>query len=391
MGFSSIKIRLQLVGRVELRFAINALPITNFSGRRVLLGHLRNLAQHQPGRDQFVVLHHAGNRDIRCDLGANVEWVECEKVGTHWFGRLLWESAHMRRELRRLRVDALISTSGALVPRAGVPQWVWAQNPWCFFPQFHFGLRDRLKAAMQRKGYRSAQQGAAAVFYLSDFMARSYASNAGCKPRHGATTYVGVDDAMFEAAGEVPAFGARELEIVTVSVMTPHKAIEDVVDALAALHGRGLAARLALVGPWADAGYRTQIEGRMQRLQLTPFVTITGPVSNDELMQHYRRARVFCLLSRCESFGIPAVEAQAFGTPSVVADACAPPEVAGPGGRIVAAGDIDAAADALAHLLTDDVQWQQASMAALSNVERFRWKRVSQPMLDWLDITAAAR
>jgi glycosyltransferase involved in cell wall biosynthesis len=374
-----------------MRIAINALPITNFSGRRVLLGHLRNLAQHQPGRDQFVVLHHAGNRDIRCDLGANVEWVECAQADMQWFGRLIWESTRMRGELRRLRIDALISTSGAMVPRAGVPQWVWAQNPWCFFPQFHFGLRDRLKAAMQRKGYRSAQQRAAAVFYLSDFMARSYASNAGCEPRHGGTTYVGVDDAMFEAAAEIPAFGARQLEIVTVSVMTPHKAIEDVVDALAILHGRGIAACLALVGPWADANYRTQIEERVRGLHLADFVTITGAVSNEELMKHYRRARVFCLLSRCESFGIPAVEAQAFGTPSVVADACAPPEVAGPGGQIVTPGNIDAAADALAQVLTNERQWEQASQAALRNVERFRWQRVSQPMLDWLDVTAAAR
>jgi len=374
-----------------MRVAINALPITNFSGRRVLLGHLRNLARHQPERDQFVVLHHAGNRDIRCDLGANVEWVECAQADRKWFGRLLWESTRMHRELRRLRVDALISTSGAMVLFAGVPQWVWAQNPWCFFPQFHFGLRDRLKAAMQRRGYRSAQKNAAAVFYLSDFMARSYARNAHCEPRHGATSYVGVDDSMFEAARELSSFDAREFEIVTVSVMTRHKAIEDVIDALAVMHRRGIAARLALVGPWADAGYRTQIEARVQRLQLTDFVTITGAVSNDGLIQHYRRARVFCLLSRCESFGIPAVEAQAFGTPSVVADACAPPEVAGPGGRVVPAGNIDAAARALADLLTDEVQWQQASTAALSNVERFRWQRVSQPMLDWLDATAAGR
>ncbi len=374
-----------------MRIVINALPITNYSGRRVLLGHLRNLADHAPGQNHFVVLHHSANRHLRCDLGAHVEWLECAHVGSHWLGRLLWEMLCMRGALKHLRADVLISTSGATVPRAGVPQWVWAQNPWCFFPQFHFGALDRLKAAMQRLGYRSAQRHAAAVFYLSDFMAQRYQRNADSAPKYGATTYVGVDDAMFAAARKPLAFADRQCEIVTVSVMTPHKAIEDVVDALAVLHGRGTAARLALVGPWADAAYRLQIEARIQGLRLGDYVQITGAVSDDELMQHYRRARAFCLLSRCESFGIPAVEAQAFATPSVVADACAPPEVAGPGGRIVAAGDIDAAADALADLLTDATKWQSASLAALKNVERFRWNRVSQPMLDWLDMTAAAR
>ncbi len=368
-----------------MRVALNALPINNFSGRRVLLGHLRNLAVAGAGRNSFHVLHHAGNRDLRCDLGPNVEWIECAGVGTHWLSRLAWESLHMRRQLRALKVDCLISTSGAMVPFAGVPQWVWAQNPWCFFPEFHFSAADRLKAWLQRTGYRAAQRNAQAIFYLSDFMAQSYADNAGCPPRHGATIYVGVDDEVFLAAGAPLDFNARPLEIVTVSVMTPHKAVEDAIDALALLHLGGTRARLALVGPWSDPDYRQKIEARVTRLALSDFVEIAGVVDQATLMEYYRRARVFCLLSRCESFGIPAVEAQAFGTPSVVADVCAPPEVAGPGGSVVAPGNIGAAAEALHALLTDSEQWRAASNAALANVERFRWKRVSQPMIDWID------
>jgi glycosyltransferase involved in cell wall biosynthesis len=368
-----------------MRVALNALPINNFSGRRVLLGHLRNLALAGAGRHSFHVLHHAGNRDLRSDLGSNVEWVECAGVGLHWLGRLVWESLRMRRQLRALQADCLISTSGAMVPFAGVPQWVWAQNPWCFFSEYHFGATDWFKAWLQRIGYRSAQRNAQAVFYLSDFMAQRYARNAGGPPRHGATTYVGVDDDVFAAAAAPLDFDARPLEIVTVSVMTPHKAVEDIIDALALLHQRSIKARLTLVGPWSDAGYRQDIETRLARLALSAFVEITGMVDQDALMAHYRRARVFCLLSRCESFGIPAVEAQAFGTPSVVADACAPPEVAGPGGRVVVPGDIAAAADALGALLLDPEQWRIASEAALANVERFSWQRVSQPMIDWID------
>jgi glycosyltransferase involved in cell wall biosynthesis len=368
-----------------MRVAVNALPINNFSGRRVLLGHLRNLADAGIGRHTFHVLHHAGNRDLCRDLGTNVEWIECSGVGTHWLGRLAWEAVHMRRQLRALQADSLISTSGAMVPFAGVPQWVWAQNPWCFFPEFHFSASDRLKAWMQRSGYRSAQRNAEAVFYLSDFMARCYANNAGGPPRHGATIYVGVDEEVFVAADVPLGFDARPLEIVTVSVMTAHKVVEDVIDALALLHQRGTKARLALVGPWSDPGYRQTIEAQAARLGLSAFVEITGAVDQATLMAHYRRARVFCLLSRCESFGIPAVEAQAFGTPSVVANASAAPEVAGPGGRVVAAGDILAAADALGALLVDQQQWESASAAALINVERFRWQRVSQPMIDWID------
>lgn len=375
-----------------MRIAIDALPINNFSGRNVLGGHLRNLAAASTGRHSFHVFHHAGNRDIRCDLGSHVAWVQIEAVGTGWARRLWWQQVAMQARLDEVSADLLLSTSGALVPGVRTPQLVMAQNPWCFFPQFHATATERVKARLQRHGYRNAQRRAAAMFYLSDYMARAYADNAGCPPHHGETVLVGADDGMFEAAGAgaLLAFQERAPEILTVSVMTPHKAVEDVLDALALLHERGVEATLSLVGPWSDDGYRAAIEQRIADQGLSHSVTITGSVSDAELAGHYRRARVFCLLSRCESFGIPAVEAQVFGTPCVVADVCAPPEIAGPGGAAVPAGRIDLAADALQPLLVDSGAWQQASQRALVNAERFRWSRLSRPIIDFIDGWQAA-
>jgi glycosyltransferase involved in cell wall biosynthesis len=366
-----------------MRIAVDALPINNFSGRRVLLGHLRNAAAASVGRHSFHVFHHAGNRDLERDLGPNVEWIECP-VGASWPRRLVWQALAMRRRLREIGADLLLSTSGAVVPFAGVPQIVLAQNPWCFVPQFHRSLADRVKALLQRAGYRRAQRTAEAVFYLSDYVGAAYRANAGAAARHGATLYVGIDDAMFDKAVRRPSFVDRALEIVTVSVMTPHKAIEDLVATLAVLHRRGVAARLALVGPWSDAGYRAAIERRVREHGLDAFVTVTGGVDEASLVEHYRRARAFALLSRCESFGIPSVEAQVFGTPTVVANACAQPEVAGPGGVVAPVGDAERTADALAALLTDERAWERASVAAIANAERFRWNRVSTPLVDYL-------
>lgn len=372
-----------------MRIAVDALPINNFSGRNVLGGHLRNLAEAGAGKHGFHVFHHAGNGDIRRDLGPHVEWRECTDTftGTHWARRLWWQRRHMQHALDAIGADLLLSTSGALVPGVTTPQLVFAQNPWCFFPQFHAGLADRLKARLQRHGYAKAQRGAAAMLYLSDFMARIYAENAGVGPQQGATVLVGVDDRMFAAAAAapLPGFAERAPEIVVVSVMTPHKSVEDVIDALALLHSRGVESRLALVGPWSDRAYRASIETRIARLGLTSAVEIAGKVTDDVLMGHYRRARVFCLLSRCESFGIPAVEAQVFGTPCVVANVCAPPEIAGPGGEVVPAGEIALAADALQPLLSDADAWRAASSRALQNAERFRWERLSGPISDFID------
>jgi glycosyltransferase involved in cell wall biosynthesis len=368
-----------------MRVGVDALSITNFSGERVLIGHLANLAAAGRDRHSFHVFHHSGNRKLRRDLGENVEWIECGGAGTRWLRRLAWQALAYGPALERVGAQLLLSSSGSLLPALRIPQVVLAMNPWCFWPEFHRTLADRAKAAMQRHGYRRAQRRAAAVFCLSDYLAAEYRRNASAGPRAGGTLYTGVDDGEFARVGPPKTFAERRMEVLCVSVMARHKRIEDVVDSVKVLHQGGVGARLALVGPWSDAVYRREIEAKIATSGLAESTQITGGVSEAELARHYAEARVFCLLSGCESFGIPAVEAQLFGTPCVVADVRAPPEVAGPGGEVVPPRNAAAAASALMPLLVDEKAWKQASKRALENVDRFRWARVSAPLLEFVD------
>jgi glycosyltransferase involved in cell wall biosynthesis len=108
-------------------------------------------------------------------------------------------------------------------------------------------------------------------------------------------------------------------------------------------------------------------------------------VPQAELHSLYAGARVFCLPSRCESFGIPAVEAQAFGTPAVVAAGTAAPEIVGQGGVAVTQDDVEATAQALLRYLGADSEWRQCSRAARANAERFHWRGCSTPLLDAIE------
>ncbi|XGB41383.1 MAG: glycosyltransferase [Nodosilinea sp. LVE1205-7] len=371
---------------IPMNIAIDALPTNHLSGQHVLLGHLKQIATAHHDRHQFYIFHHKDNRHLCRNLAPNVHWIDCSPLGESWSRRLLWELLHLNSKLEQIQADWLISTSGALVPGVKIPQIVLAQNPWCYFPQFHTSWRNRAKAWGQRLGYRHAQRHAAAIFYLSQYVADTYHRDADCFPQHGAVLYVGVDDDTFTTAAQnrIP-FEQRSLEVLVVSAMTPHKAVEDVVAAVAQVHQQGIPAQLTLVGPWSSDRYRHHIETLAQHHHITNFLTITGKVSTTALHEHYAKARAFCLLSRCESFGIPAIEAQAFGTPTVVADVCAPPEVAGPGGVVVPVGAIDQTTTALTHLLQEGNTWSQASQKALENAERFRWSQVAQPLVEFLD------
>ncbi|BAZ82416.1 glycosyltransferase [Sphaerospermopsis kisseleviana CS-549] len=367
-----------------MNIVIDALPINHMSGRHVISGHLRMLAKYHGDRHQFFVLHHHNNRDLCCDLGSSFHWIECPNFGENWPARLWWQFTQLESLLTQLKAQLIISTSGALVPGTKLPQVVIAQNPWCYVREFHYTIGDRLKAWLQRQGYKQAQKKAQAMFYLSEYVARLYENDAGVKPQAGKILYVGIDEETYQVAqSQYLTFEQRPLEILTVSAMTPHKAIEDVVKVFSRLHELNTRVHLTLVGPWSTDDYRSKIETLIQALNLSNFVTITGKVSVSQLREHYRRARAFCLLSRSESFGIPAVEAQAFGTPTIVADVCAPPEVAGPGGIVIDPQQIREQIPLIQSLLTDRETWSCYSTMALENTERFRWQKVSKPLISY--------
>lgn len=365
-----------------MRIAVDALPISNFSGRHVLGGLISQLIAQTRDRHDVVVFRNLQNADLEHRI-RGARFVEAPVDGNAWLGRMRWQTMHMQALIEAQECDVLLSTSGALVPRVRVPQVVLAQNPWCFIPAFHHGPAQRIKALLQRVGYAQAQRNARALCYLSSYIGAEYRRNAGVRCQDERVVYVGLDDERF--ASGCASFEERAPVVLAVSVMARHKAIEEVVDSFAAVLEEAPDAQLRLAGPWSDEGYRTEIEARCDALGIAERVTVTGELTEAALMSEYSTARVFCLLSRCESFGIPAVEAQARGTPTVVADACAPPEVAGPGGYVVPPGDTAAAAAALRELLQDGAAWTRASAAALLNAQRFRWANVARPLIQLFD------
>lgn len=229
------------------------------------------------------------------------------------------------------------------------------------------------------------------MLYNSHYMQTLYDVNAGQTARRSLVLHQGIEETTFRAAEDRLDVDQRHQTILSVSAMAPHKGMEDVIGALSLLRHHGLDVTLELVGPWPDSGYRRYIEQHIRQHKLEKAVTITGKVDQATLHAHYRTARVFCLLSRCESFGIPAIEAQAFGTPTVVADCGAMPEIAGPGGEVVAGNNEEAAAEALLPLLISAERWRLASERARLNAERFRWRQCTEPLISLLPSIQAER
>lgn len=379
-----------------MKLLVNALSATNLSGRQVLVGHLAQLLARGGTDDRFILLRHEGNRDLEAmlveELGqppdARLRVVVAPPLTRHWLGRTLYERLALPRLAQRLSGDCYLTSSGAWTPGLPCPQVTLALNPWALTPGAARTFGERLKAALQRWAYRVAVWRAEGIGYGSAFMRDLYRANAGGRAeRAGAIVY--------------PALGAREaaaldalrstdlprelMRILCVSLMAPHKNIEALISALRLLRKeRSLPARLRLVGGWPDTEYRRAIEARAAAEGVADAVEIAGHLPREALRKEYRAARVYALLSRSESFGIPSVEAQRVGTPVVAARECAAPEVCGEGGWYVAADDVAGAADRLARLLTQESEWAALSAAAVRNAMRFEYRLTSRPLLELL-------
>lgn len=362
----------------EKTVLVNALGVTNQSGLHVLAGHLEQLLGMLAGECRFVVLARESMADFRSRIDGRVEWVVAPEKTSVWWFRNAWEYRHLRRIAEQVDARIYFTPSGIAAVSLNIKQVVYCMNPW---PLVSLERRrtDALKAWLQRFAYRRTMKQADVMVFLSRFMQRVYRENAGIDERHGVIAYTGTDEETRQRATAWQGGSRVQGQIVCVSVMAPHKNVETVIRAVVRLP---VGATLRLAGGWPDAAYEKKIRKLVDDLGLVDRVFFDGFVPREALDRLYAQSSVFCLMSRCESFGIPAVEAQLFGTPVVCSNVCAVPEVCGEGGLFYDPDDVAGVAAALDMLLHDPGQWKIYSEKALLNTKRFQWQRCSQGLAD---------
>ncbi len=211
-----------------------------------------------------------------------------------------------------------------------------------------------------------------AILTSSEASARAIRRDFGVLPARISMVANGLDTELFCPNPAVP---KQANEILCVGrASDPNKGIRTLLAALARLPQ---ALRLTLVDAHASPARKWASE-----LGCAARVTLTGPVSQAELIQLYQRASVVAVPSRYEGFGLPAAEAMACGTPVVASHAGALPELMArcQGGVTVPRDDPAALATALAELLSAAAAERRAALARRSRprvVEAFAWPKVA--------------
>ncbi|MFC4949796.1 glycosyltransferase [Pseudonocardia sp. GCM10023141] len=158
----------------------------------------------------------------------------------------------------------------------------------------------------------------------------------------------GIDADRYRAAA--PAADAVPT-VLFVGRMDQEKRVDELIRAFAALPA-GIAADLEIVG---DGAKRADWTALADSLGLAARVRFRGFVSEEELLEAYARASVFCMPSIAELQSLASLEAMAAGTPLIAADAMALPHLVrqGRNGWLYKPGDVAELTTRLAALLSD--------------------------------------
>jgi glycosyltransferase involved in cell wall biosynthesis len=168
--------------------------------------------------------------------------------------------------------------------------------------------------------------------------------------------------------------------VVSVATLFKGKNLLLLREAVARLVDRGFPHRLVLVTGSPGDGSDPNVA--MEEL-LSPEARFgNAPVllqrlSDAELAAVIAGATAFCLPSRFEGFGIPALEALACGVPTIVSDRGALPEVVGDSGIIVEP-QVEAIERALAEVITNSDLAAKLSISGRQRAESFTWERTAR-------------
>ena len=226
---------------------------------------------------------------------------------------------------------------------------------------------------------RAALSASAAVVYSSDYMAaragREFADMA-LPPVHAVPFGLNVDPVPGAAPGKPP---APPVALAFVSTDWARKGGEVAVDALDALLGRGIPARLAVIGgSSARARSHPQVEA-------IPFLDKGRPRDAARFAAVLARSHVLLLPTRADCTPMVIAEANAFGCPVLVTDTGGIGSLMAPGrnGEMLAPGADGAAyAAAVERIIADPAAYRALSASSFRHcLERLTWEAWSTDLV----------
>ena len=173
-------------------------------------------------------------------------------------------------------------------------------------------------------------------------------------------------------------FDEKENYILYVGNVKPHKNLVRALKAFSLLKDNNI--KFKIVGK-KDGFITKDIEIDKIAKNLEDRVEFTGYVSDDELKELYKKAKIFLFPSLYEGFGIPPLEAIASGTPVISSNVASLPEVCGDSAYYVNPYDVNDIAKGMETVLKDEELQKELVQEGLERVKLYSWEKSANKLI----------
>ena len=183
-------------------------------------------------------------------------------------------------------------------------------------------------------------------------------------------------------------YGLAGRYLLYVGTLQPRKNLGRIIQAFERVCDRPALGGLQLVlagkkGWLYETLFRQVTEAGLQGRVIFP-----GYVADEDLGALLSGATAFIFPSLYEGFGIPVLEAGGCGVPVITSNTSSLPEVAGHAALLVDPLDVDAIADAMYRLVTEESLRADLARRGLENIKRFSWEKCARETLAVLESVA---
>jgi glycosyltransferase involved in cell wall biosynthesis len=299
--------------------------------------------------------------------------IPSESIKNHW-----WEQVWLPRLAQRYAIDILHSPAN-IAPLFYKGKSIINIHDLCFVvnPQWYsFAFRTLYNFVIPQLAKRATK-----VITNSNNSKNDLLQYFKLPAEKVSLVYWAVDDVFSLPQPDDKPVGAKIQDdfILYVGSLEPRKNINVLIESYEKLRHDfpAIKTKLILIGGESPLFASVQLKAR----EFRDDVIFKGFVTDQELGEFYRNARLVAYPSLYEGFGLPPLEAMASGTPVVTSSTSSIPEVVGRAAVLVDPRNRDQLARAMHRVLTDSSLRESMVRSGAEQVAKFNWYRVARSVL----------